>query len=181
MKQNLTKQHIWESFYELSATVPFEKLTVEKIIHHSGVSRATFYRHFRDKYDLMNYTSMAVAQRLIGWRKCSSWQEFLYYMFMEIERDKDYFRRAFKTSGQNAHSPFLFEYSYSVAKECYMGSHSITELSMQEHYTIAHYCHGCVDCLEDWLRDPDAISAEEMAALFYKAMPECLRDTWLHK
>lgn len=181
MKQNLTKQHIWESFYELSATVPFEKLTVEKIIDHSGVSRATFYRHFRDKYDLMNYNSMAVAQRLIGWRECGSWQEFLYYMFVEIEKETGYFRRAFKTSGQNAHSRFLFEYSYGVVRECYMGSKGLAELSPSEHYMIAHYCHGCVDCIEDWLRDPEQISGADMAALFYNAMPACLRDTWLYK
>ena len=179
MKSNFIKQHIWESFYELSATVPFHKLTVEKILSHSGVSKATFYRYFRDKYDVLNYNSLAIAERLIGWRKCKSWQEFLLLMFREIEREIDYYRRAFKTSGQNAHSRFLYEYSFSMVKNCYLTTYHRETLTPRETFMISHYCHGCVDTLEEWLRDPAQLSVEEMARLFYEAMPEPCRDTWI--
>ena len=179
VKTNLTKQHIWESFYALSATVPFDKLTVERIIAHSGVSKATFYRYFRDKYDVLNYNSLAIAERLIGWRRCKDWQEFLLLMFREIAREIDYYRRAFKTSGQNAHSRFLYEYSFSIVKECYLTTCNRQTLTAQETFMISHYCHGCVDTLEEWLSDPSQIPAESMAELFYQAMPECLRNTWI--
>ncbi|MBR3178888.1 MAG: helix-turn-helix transcriptional regulator, partial [Clostridia bacterium] len=33
----------------------FESLTVNDIVREAGISRATFYRHFRDKYDVMNF------------------------------------------------------------------------------------------------------------------------------
>ena len=179
MKKRLTKQHIWESFYKLSESIPFEKLTVERIIAHSGVSKATFYRHFRDKYDVLNYNSLAVAERLIGWRKSKNWKEFLLLMFHEIEADLEYYRRAFKSSGQNAHSRFLYEYSFGVVKGCYLKANEKEELTQREHYMIAHYCHGCVDCLEDWIRSAKRLCAEEMAQLYYEAMPVCLRETWL--
>ena len=32
MDHNYMKRRIWESFYELSTVIPFEKLTVEKIV-----------------------------------------------------------------------------------------------------------------------------------------------------
>ena len=179
VKANLTKQHIWESFYELSATIPFDKLTVERIIAHSGVSKATFYRHFRDKYDVLNYNSLAITERLIGWRRCKSWQQFLLLMFREIEKDMDYYRKAFRTSGQNAHSRFLYEYSFSVVKECYLTTSGRETLTAKETFMISHYCHGCVDTLEEWLLDPTRLSVEDMAELFYQAMPEQFRDTWI--
>lgn len=179
MNQNLTKLRIWEAFYELTGTIPFEKLTVEKIIERSGVSKATFYRHFRDKYDVLNYNSLAIAERLIGWQSCRNWHEFLQCMCREIEREIDYYRRAFKTSGQNAHSRFLFEYSFGIVKRCYLTTCGLDELNNEERYMIGHYCHGCVDTIEDWLHDPESLTAEQMADLFYNAMPECLRGTWL--
>ena len=33
----------------------FEKVRVGDICEQSGVSRQTFYRHFKDKYDLLNW------------------------------------------------------------------------------------------------------------------------------
>lgn len=179
MNQKFTKQLIWEAFYELNASIPFEKLTVEKIIQKSGVSKATFYRHFRDKYDVLNYNSLAIADRLISCHECKNWYEFMLVMFREIESEYEYYRRAFKTTGQNSHSRFLFELSYDVVKNCYMKSNQLEELSQREHYMIAHYCHGCVTALADWLEDPVRPSVEQIAELFYEVMPECLKGTWI--
>jgi len=178
MARSYTKQRIWEAFYELSSNVPFEKITVERIIEHCGVSKATFYRHFRDKYDVLNYNSMAIAEKIIGWQPCDGWHDFLLRMFTEIEREADYYRRAFKTSGQNAHSRFLFEYSYGIVKSCYMRTNRLEELTREEHYMIAHYCHGCVATIGDWLKDSSRPSAKQMADLFYHTMPKELQGTW---
>lgn len=179
MNKEYTKQRIWEAFYGLCTTMPFEKLTVESICREAGVSKATFYRHYLDKYDVMNYNSLAIAQRLVNWEKCSSWQDFLLEMCREIQREQEYYRRAFNTSGQNAHSRFLFEYSFGIVRECYLLSRKQGELDVQERYMIAHYCHGCVDILEEWLRNPDELSAQQIASIMYNAMPEALRGTWI--
>lgn len=178
MNRSITRQHIWEAFYALSRTVPFEKMTVEQIIRQSGVSRATFYRHFHDKYDVMNYNVSAVTDRLTGGRACHDWREFLLFLCQEFARDREYYRRAFKTYGQNAHSRFLFEYSFGFVKAKYLSARGQETLNREEQYRIAHYCHGCVDCLEDWLRDPEPMDAEALAELFYAIMPRQIQDTW---
>ncbi len=179
MNKEYTKQRIWEAFYNLSVTVPFDKLTVESICREAGISKATFYRHFLDKYDVLNYNSLAIAQRLVHWERCSFWREFLIEMCIEIQREREYYRRAFNTSGQNAHSRFLFEYSFGMMKECYLRSKKKDGLEVQERYMIAHYCHGCVDVLEEWLHSSDEITAAQIAEIMYNAMPSSLRDTWI--
>lgn len=179
MAQSYTKRRIWESFYELSTTIPFHKLTVEAIVAHCGISKATFYRHFRDKYDVLNYNSLGIAQRYFTAEHCGSWKDFFICMFQEIEKDVDYYRKAFRTSGQNAHSRFLYEYAYGIVKDCCLRANQRQELTMQERYVISHYCHGCVDTLEEWLLDPGRISGRQMAELFFSAMPDCLKETWI--
>lgn len=179
MEKEYVKQKIWEGFYELCKNASFEKLTVEKIIWKSGISKATFYRYFHDKYDVLNYHSTTVIERIINEQPCRDWREFLQCMFKEIEREMDYYRKAFKTSGQNAHSRFLFEYSYGIVSECYKSFYGRDHLTIEEHYMISHYCHGCVKTIEDWLAEPDKMSGEQMADLFYQAMPEKIRGTWI--
>lgn len=179
MDKKYVKQQIWDAFYELCRTTPFEKLTVEKIIRQSGVSKATFYRYFRDKYDVLNYNSMAVAERIIGGQPCDNWQEFLKCMFKEIESEADYYRKAFKTSGQNAHARFLYEYSYGLVKKCYQTFYGLEGLTREQDYMISHYCHGCVETIGDWLLESDRVPGEKMAELFYKVMPEEVRGTWI--
>lgn len=179
MNQNFMKQRIWESFYELTMSTPFNKLTVERIVEHCGISKATFYRHFRDKYDVLNYNSLGITKRYFNDKLCTSWYEFFVHMFQEIEKEMDYYRKAFRTSGQNAHSLFLFEYTYGIVKECYLKANDKQELTVREHYVISHYCHGCVDTLEEWLSNPSAITGEQMAQLYFDAMPESLKETWI--
>ena len=177
MRDSFMKQRIWESFYELSATIPFDKLTVERIVAHCGISKATFYRHFRDKYDVLNFNSLGITRQYFNLKRCGSWHEFFVCMFREIEKDVDYYRRAFRTSGQNAHSHFLFEYTYGIVRDCFLKSNHKEALTEKEHYVISHYCHGCVDTLEQWLRNPESLPGSEMAALFYDAMPDSLKKT----
>ncbi|HAZ05014.1 MAG TPA: TetR/AcrR family transcriptional regulator, partial [Acetobacterium sp.] len=48
-----TKKIIADSMFSLLKTKSFNKITVDKILSESGVSRSTFYRYFSDKYELM--------------------------------------------------------------------------------------------------------------------------------
>ena len=40
---------------ELLVHTPVDKITVKQIVDQCDVTRPTFYRHFKDKYDLINW------------------------------------------------------------------------------------------------------------------------------
>ena len=54
-RSNQTKQLLAQSLQELMATTPLEKISVNDIVDHANVGRNTFYYHFEDKYDLVNW------------------------------------------------------------------------------------------------------------------------------
>ena len=60
-----------------------------------------------------------------------------------------------------------------------MSSTGQTSLSVRDRYTISLYCHGCVGILQEWLNTPEDMTPEDLAGLFYEAMPEYLRNTWI--
>ncbi|MBR5991226.1 MAG: TetR/AcrR family transcriptional regulator, partial [Clostridia bacterium] len=50
-----TKNDILVAFNTLAEKKGFERITVQMIADEAGISRATFYRYFKDKYDVMNF------------------------------------------------------------------------------------------------------------------------------
>ena len=56
MEKNLTKEYIYEAFFKLLETSPYEKISVSNITQKAGVSRMSFYRNFNSKEDLIKQT-----------------------------------------------------------------------------------------------------------------------------
>ena len=50
-----TKAKLLASFQLLLAEKTFEDITINEICETSGIRRATFYKHFTDKYDFLKY------------------------------------------------------------------------------------------------------------------------------
>ena len=49
-----TEMDILLALNRLIARMDMEKITTEKIVEEAKISRATFYRYFKDKYDVLN-------------------------------------------------------------------------------------------------------------------------------
>jgi AcrR family transcriptional regulator len=47
-----TRDRLGDALMELLVQMPFDKITVQDVLDRAGVSRTTFYSHFRDKNDL---------------------------------------------------------------------------------------------------------------------------------
>lgn len=56
MKRKTAKEILAESFIELAQAKKIDKITVKDITENCGYSSATFYRQFRDKYDLIAWS-----------------------------------------------------------------------------------------------------------------------------
>ena len=49
------KDMLATSLYQLMMEKPFEKITIKQITDKTGVIRGTFYNHFYDKYETLEY------------------------------------------------------------------------------------------------------------------------------
>ncbi|RUS46213.1 TetR/AcrR family transcriptional regulator [Cohnella sp. AR92] len=57
---------IKEAFFALLALHPFEKVSVHAIVRKAGISRSTFYLHFRDKFDLLEQMTEEIVGELLA-------------------------------------------------------------------------------------------------------------------
>ena len=53
MKRKTAKELLAESFRELTEPKSIDRITVQDIVDNCGYSPAMFYRHYKDKYDLI--------------------------------------------------------------------------------------------------------------------------------
>lgn len=66
MKRKTTKEILAESFRELAQTKNIDKITIQDITDNCGYSPATFYRHFKDKYDMIAWDHTKGVSSIMG-------------------------------------------------------------------------------------------------------------------
>lgn len=112
---NFTKNALAQSMKNLMRGRPFEKISVSDICVECGINRKSFYYHFRDKYDLVNWIfyvgfigEMDMSSYQTGW----DWVEDICRYFY---REKDFYRVALKIEGQNSFRDYFMEITAPVA------------------------------------------------------------------
>ena len=85
-----TKRALEASLKNLLLKKPLDKITIQDIADDCGISRMTFYYHFKDIYDLVEWSCMEDATRaLAGMKTYSTWQQgFLQIFQMALANKK---------------------------------------------------------------------------------------------
>ena len=102
-RSNQTKRLLAQSLMDLMMTTPLEKISVNDIVDHAGVGRNTFYYHFEDKYDLVNwYFQSGVTQFLVERSAYASWNALLEAVEDYLLENKVFYCNALAYTGQNS-------------------------------------------------------------------------------
>lgn len=106
-----TNRMLAESFRELALKQPIEKITIKEITDRAGVIRPTFYNHFQDKYELLEWiVNTDLIEPIEPLLENGMMNEAMVLLFTNIEKDKEFYMRASRLEGQNS-----FE---SIAQGC---------------------------------------------------------------
>ncbi|WP_105956768.1 TetR/AcrR family transcriptional regulator [Apilactobacillus quenuiae] len=63
-KRQRTRQDIIDNTIMIARKKGLEKVTVSDIIKITGINRSTFYRHFADKFDLVNFIESSILNEI---------------------------------------------------------------------------------------------------------------------
>lgn len=92
-----------QSFKELACQQPIEKITIKQITDKAGVIRPTFYNHFSDKYNLLEW--ILVQDILIPVQPLvenGMINEAMLLIFYNAEKQKEFFMHVCRMEGQNS-------------------------------------------------------------------------------
>ena len=92
-----------ERFKELVAVTPVEKITIKEITDKAGVIRPTFYNHFQDKYELLEWIIRTeILDPILPLFQGGFIREGFTLAFQNVEKDKEFYKKACKMEGQNS-------------------------------------------------------------------------------
>lgn len=168
-----TKLLLAESIKELMRTIPLDKITVKEIVSRCGTTRQTFYRNFKDKYDLVNWYFDRIIKKTIRQMGISlTLREALVKKFEYMREDKPFFVSALSSSDYNN----LMDYDYQCIYRFYRSiAEKNGEVTPDIDFLLQFYCHGSMDMTAEWVKYDMKFSPEEMARHLELAMPEKLR------
>ena len=91
MSSLLTKRALEASLKRLLLEKPLSKITISDITDDCGISRMTFYYHFQDIYDLVEWScGEDAAQAIAGNKTASTWQTGLLDTFLALRENKPF-------------------------------------------------------------------------------------------
>ena len=112
-KKELTKELLTISFKELVMRMPFEKITIKMITDGAGVIRPTFYKHFQDKYEVIEYIFKKDIADNIQILIDNNMEEDLFRLMCRcLEKDKTLYKKLFEIKGPNSFEDILDKYVF---------------------------------------------------------------------
>ena len=175
-RQDQMKYRLAEAMKGCMRRAPLEKITVGEIVEACGTTRQTFYRHFKDKYDLVNwYFDKILLESFEHMGEGRTVLEGRVNKFHYIEKEKLFFRAAFKNDDQNNlrdHDFHLIQAFYTERIEGKTGR----KIPERLRFLLELYCQGSIHMTVQWVTGKIKSTPEEMARLLVDAMPAELAD-----
>ena len=107
--ENGTKNGLAQAIKLLMSEKAFDKITIEEICEKCGKNRKTFYYHFKDKYDLVNWIFNAEFQRIAQDRSYETVTELMVDICEYLYNNRSFYRKALYIEGQNSFSDHFRE------------------------------------------------------------------------
>ncbi len=160
---NITKHALAASLRALMEEHPFEKITVAQICEQCGINRKSFYYHFKDKYDLVNWifdsdlVALAVSDIDLNdedsmWRLLKTLGDYFY-------ENRDFYRKAFQIKGQNSFADHFRELSQPLFKNrlaALVGEENTDE------FVLDFFTDASLSALERWLTAKECVPPEQV-------------------
>lgn len=157
---NITKKALASALKELLTESSFEKISVANICERCGMNRKSFYYHFKDKYDLVNwifdteFIALTINRTEDRWKNFEMVCEYFY-------ENRNFYRKAFQIRGQNSLSEHLREFARPLLRSKIEATLEQKEIPQ---ICIDFLTDGFVCSIERWLLDKDCMPPEQFVS-----------------
>lgn len=167
----ITKMKILDATDRLMRTTLLDKLTVRDICEEANVSRATFYRHFRDKYDISQwYWNFFAEQSLKKTGITLDWYECNLMMLQGFRERFTFFLNSFRSETYNSCREHGYRCRIAFLRET-IASYYGMDLTDELEFEIKFFVEAESRAVVDWLREGMPCPAETIAHYIEGCVP----------
>ena len=151
---NRTKEMLAESLMKLLARRTLDKITIQDIVDDCGYNRQTFYYHFHDIYDLIDWIFAAQTQELIEkCRACGSLDVGVEAVIAYMRENRRLILNILRSVNGEKLLDNLYRSAQSIALSALENHPGVQELSMDYRELVAEgFKYALAGLLIDWMR-----------------------------
>lgn len=151
----ITKKAIEASLKNLLLKKPFDKITINDIVEDCGISRMTFYYHFKDIYDLVEWACEKDVKKILEDKDdYKTWTQGFLNLFEEVLKNKPFILNVYRSVGREQVENYLYKIVYdlllNVIEEKAQG---MTVRDEDKEFVADFYKYAFVGLMLDWVKN----------------------------
>ncbi|MDF2802530.1 MAG: transcriptional regulator [Anaerocolumna sp.] len=150
-----TKRALEASLKNLLLQKPLDKITISDIADDCGINRMTFYYHFKDIYDLVEWSCVEdAAKALEGKKTYETWQQGFLQIFNAVINNKPFIMNVYHSVNREHVETYLYKLTYDlmmgVIEEKAAG---IDVLEDDKKFIANFYKYAFVGLMLEWIKN----------------------------
>ena len=169
-------QCLFDALYALMQSRTIEELTVGEILERAHVSRSSFYRRYRDKYELLTRSYERILQST--YLRCVSgapWKESTAALYHVLAEHPRFFCNALPATGPNSLRALICD----ICMKSYEEIMRRRGINLHDDWRLlaATRCqvYGGFEVTCQWLQSGMPCTVEELVDLLHEMLPDFLR------
>ena len=164
---NDTKQAFAEALRKLLEQMPFAKISVSHICEECGMNRKSFYYHFKDKYDLVNWIFDTEITKIFSeeeWKNAGFTWDILEKICEYFYKHRTFYSKVLQVEGQNSFTEHFRDILVPVNRK-FLEMVEKEEQAEYEEFYIHFFSDAFLAALVRWLEDRECMSPKKFIAL----------------
>ena len=151
----VTKRALEQSLKNLLLKKPLTKITVGDITEDCGINRMTWYYHFKDIYDLVEWSCLEDAKRALEEKKTyDTWQQGFLQIFKAVQENKPFilnvYRCVHREQVEKYLQPLVDQLLLDVINEEATG---VIVRDEDKQFIAKVYSYMFIGLMLDWIKD----------------------------
>ena len=168
----VTKRALEQSLKNLLLKKPLTKITISDITEDCGINRMTFYYHFKDIYDLVEWACLEDAKRALDEKKTyDTWQQGLLQIFEAVQENKPFILNVYscvhREQVEKYLQPLVDQLMLDVIQE---ESASMVIREDDKQFIAKIYAYIFIGVMLDWIKDDMREAPQEIVARLVKLL-----------
>lgn len=163
-ESQITNKALAMSIKELMKTIPLSKISIQEIVDNCGLNRQTFYYHFKDKFDLVNWIYCTEVMENIG--SCKSydnWSTGMHKTLLYLSSNRAFYINDLNTPGQNAFDVCFFNITFELIIGVVNDlSKDMNVAEVDKKFITDFYTHAFVGITVQWIKNGMKLAPEVM-------------------
>ncbi|HML38960.1 MAG TPA: TetR/AcrR family transcriptional regulator C-terminal domain-containing protein [Bacillota bacterium] len=153
-KPDITKKALAESLKACLYAKPLNKISVREVSENCGLNRQTFYYHFQDIYELLEWTiDHDVIYNIRDHGHFLTWQDAGVYLLHYIQKNEPLSLNILNSVGREALRRFYYKDAYSICTRFLKENMKGMECEEEDFQYLVHfYSISFASLLEDWVK-----------------------------